>query len=109
MGENAAEVLRGLARKMADDVGIEVDKAAFDSLVAECQRQAVVDYIAIAWQPIETAPRNGSRILLWDANAKIKHVKLGYHYVYLNRWSAETKHWKPTHWRMVPSPPPHTP
>lgn len=57
------------------------------------------------WQPIDTAPRDGTRVLLWYP-AWIQHV-----------FTAEFEHgnwqtgvWysnraKPTHWMLLPSPP----
>lgn len=57
----------------------------------------------IAWQPIETAPKDGTEILAWDGDdRKILRWALG-------RWDdwdeMPSALGKPTHWMPLPEPP----
>ena len=72
------------------------------------------------WQPIETAPKDGTRVLLWIEWSDVPVVGEFSH----GRWQADTEHYsvscgagcyggsvssdrymKPTHWRPLPAPP----
>jgi len=56
---------------------------------------------AQAWNPIDTAPRDGSRILLWLPNHAPGRVVVG-------AWSfdyLEPEFWHPTHWMPLPKGP----
>ena len=73
------------------------------------------------WQPIETAPKDGSKILLFiPSNVSRWHVSAGYWRDDAHArkaspfWCAETSHlmgitWmrshQPTHWMPLPAPP----
>ena len=58
------------------------------------------------WQPIETAPRDGRRLLLWDARRDMAIFGV---------WSVEWDGWKqwlfpleitePSHWMLIEPPP----
>lgn len=64
------------------------------------------------WQPIESAPKDGTRVLLWsDAKPtrinEVKRVQIGYWHQPANPefsgfWTAGKE---PSHWRSVPEPP----
>lgn len=58
------------------------------------------------WQLIETAPKDGSTMLLWSAKARYKPV--------VGKWVESWKSWQsqpgawtvnPTHWMPLPEPP----
>lgn len=72
------------------------------------------------WQPIETAPKDGTRVLLWIEWSDVPVIGEFSH----GRWRADTEHYsvscgagcyggsvssdrymKPTHWRPLPAPP----
>lgn len=66
------------------------------------------------WQPIETAPKDGSRMLLpfTDANGRTSVIVGGYD----NHWTGKCwvisevrfqrpVDWTPTHWMPLPEPP----
>ena len=59
------------------------------------------------WQPIETAPKDGTAVLGYDPSD-------GYLCIYVVRWregewreaaGEEYGRWRPTHWMPLPSPP----
>jgi len=54
------------------------------------------------WQPIETAPRDGKRVLLynWAYGAGSGHYDKGW-------WQhfCLSQHYEPTHWMPLPDPP----
>ena len=65
------------------------------------------------WQPIETAPKDGTEIDLWTLNGREPAARFN---VKRNRWEVigldgfDTLNWvdvdgKPTHWMPLPAPP----
>lgn len=60
------------------------------------------------WQPIETAPKDGSRLLAyskgWDHEQKDQEIAWWNESSGLFRWQSGTIV-KPTHWMPLPSPP----
>jgi hypothetical protein len=55
------------------------------------------------WKPIETSPRDGTRILLYGTPAR---TTIGYYDPDLEEWSRIFKFkWEPTHWQPLPPPP----
>ena len=86
---------------------------ALQALVAE--RDALA---ARQWQPIETAPKDGTYFLMGNAGGAFvghykSHAESGYRFdspwrcVMLNCWhmSEETRYAGPTHWMPLPPPP----
>lgn len=60
------------------------------------------------WQPIETAPRNGTEILVMLEN-KDMHIVYGHRYDFGNKfeWAQfdGPNNYNPTHWMPLPKPP----
>jgi Lar family restriction alleviation protein len=59
-----------------------------------------------AWQPIETAPRDGTTVLLWNGS-KPDGDQMAVGFIAPGWRLAEI--WGATHWQPLPSPPPITP
>jgi hypothetical protein len=59
------------------------------------------------WQPIETAPKDGTKIIVYRPNAEYQPIvgvdywskELG------NVWANSNEHRQPTHWMPLPEPP----
>lgn len=79
------------------------------------QRQATMRLWTCEWQPMETAPKDGSEVLLWDGNqcvaAKWDDISGGYHPVFAwavgylqgeGDWITEDD---PIAWMPLPDPP----
>ncbi len=97
----------------ADGVLVGVSRQALDETLAAFTAQAarIAELeAASAWQPIETAPKDGE-ILIW--------VNIGSGYPVSSQWSDKKRHWTApffndgypsvTHWQPLPSPPTHQP
>ncbi|NHO17907.1 hypothetical protein GOB90_02785 [Acetobacter oeni] len=62
-------------------------------------------FVADAWRPIESAPKNGSAVLLFF------HMPDRGDYVWLDKWDVQERNWlvaprtAPTHWMPVPAAP----
>ena len=60
------------------------------------------------WQPIETAPKDGTHIYLYDENLtpiEDKHITTGFWDEY--RWSQwDSEDYTPTHWKPLDTPTP---
>jgi hypothetical protein len=61
----------------------------------------------IEWQPIETAPKDGTLILVWRAAVLDRVAHHG-----IDMWSDKSQAWwsslpsqQPTHWMPLPEPP----
>ena len=74
----------------------------------------------MTWQPIETAPKDGSIILLfrpaphpwgrvdiarWDTNKYATRPKPFWRSLISIVSKTEMRHWAPTHWQLLPEPP----
>lgn len=60
------------------------------------------------WQPIQTAPKDGTEILAGQAGTRKVGVIVWN--IEIERWSAPAEHWDepswlPTHWMPLPEPP----
>jgi hypothetical protein len=58
------------------------------------------------WQPIETAPKDGTAILCWDGHNRVICRRDNGHFNVIH--DSEDYHWSeysPTHWQPLPAPP----
>ena len=61
-----------------------------------------------AWQKIETAPRDGTLILVWrKSNNELgyDHLRLSVDYFKHGAWWESRRDMPPTHWMPLPPPP----
>lgn len=61
------------------------------------------------WQPIETAPRDGMKVLLWPGYLMGGDPMTGWWARLARKWVAAGEPFdsQPTHWRPLPTPPAH--
>lgn len=58
------------------------------------------------WQPIETAPKDGTDILGWDGgDITVCRFSRGSWELSVTGWYAEDSDFDPTHWMNLPEPP----
>jgi hypothetical protein len=63
------------------------------------------------WKPIETAPKNGTAVLLFCQHPEAPRITDGFYADEVGRWidddmlDVELRLGPPTHWRELPSPP----
>ena len=64
------------------------------------------NFLPANWQPIETAPRDGTKILVYRGNEPgSEKVRVGVDYWLFGQWY-KSRHWpQPTHWQPLPEPP----
>lgn len=62
-----------------------------------------------AWQPIETAPRDGTEILAWNGSERLILLWSDWLYGWTFNDDREILEGLVTHWQPLPSPPPITP
>jgi len=64
----------------------------------------------MAWQPIETAPKDGQTILVAAPGGPVAEVKWEPMRRVPSRWRTKgyALPWSPTHWQPMPTPPPYT-
>jgi hypothetical protein len=99
MSDKADEIAREIVQKLWEDDSQD------DAIVIAAALRAYRDD---AWQPIETAPKDGSTILGYWVNGEM-HTGSVFHGRRHNEWTPEfdtEKEWDmPTHWQPLPSPP----
>lgn len=70
--------------------------------------------VELAWQPIETAPKDGTVVLIWCAEGiKTAWWEACYVWVAPGAWvsdhnRSDTEEHEPTHWMRLPEPPART-
>lgn len=99
---SALQWVRGIATLLGGGVQqVEEHMAALEEAVA-----AYDPAKAVGWQPIETAPRTGIAVLLWQPWKSGRDCSVIGHYA--NGWADrdnEGMQPEPTHWMPLPSPP----
>ncbi len=92
---------------MSDNLKTDVGQPAIPLLPAS-------NGSAATWQPIETATKDGTRLLLWAAGSAADEIEVGYWstsvWTYGGGWincenRSDTVVLKPTHWMPLPMPP----
>ena len=65
------------------------------------------------WQPIETAPKNGTRIIVYRPEgyetSYVPSIGEDFWHKGLEKWANSNKYQRPTHWQPLPGPPPPSP
>ena len=63
--------------------------------------------MADEWRPIETAPEDGTSVLLWQPTHRGGYVVIAYFDLFYLAWREEEEgiSLDPTHWRPLPEPP----
>lgn len=66
---------------------------------------------ANGWMPIESAPKDGTRVLIWQGEAYVAWFEREYAWVshggawISERYRSDTYEYAPTHWQPLPKPP----
>lgn len=108
-------VMRITADKITANPEVEVDEAA--RAVLDALQGYLPKSEGMSWQPIETAPKDGTTIDLWDSyyGHRVTNARRAYHY-WENGKPIREKSWgrndtdgpfvgNPTHWMPLPKPP----
>jgi len=79
--------------------------------VAHMMQEAAAMLAALAeereWMPIEAAPRDGTKFLIWCPKSKLSLMRFNSP-IESETWSITGRSWivpEPTHWRPLPTPP----
>ena len=107
----SSESVREAIQQKTDEVGREMIREIHQRITSA----APTGVEARAWQPIETAPRDGTRILAWDGDCIIVHwsdcsgvsaltPKMGWATRYDDDFMCYDEEY-PTHWMPLPPPP----
>tara|TARA_R110000822_G_C14902790_1_gene449209 strand:+ start:211 stop:399 length:189 start_codon:yes stop_codon:yes gene_type:complete len=58
------------------------------------------------WQPIETAPKDKTQVLVWrQYEYSYDHLLFGIDWFEGGEWQKSRKYMQPTHWMPLPEPP----
>lgn len=113
MAEIAKE-LRRLANTQIEDDLRYINAA--DALMVEAAgaldaKDERIAELSVGWQPIETAPKDGTRVLIWQDAAYLAWFELEYTWVsgggawISERARSDTYEYAPTLWHPLPVPP----
>ena len=105
---NTREIADKVARSFGFDKNgfVTCDPAALMNAIDSALQQAIADERARQWQPIETAPRDGTKLLVFcETGIAVVHCfkpPLG-----SDRWLTVDGGYEiePTHWQPLPPPP----
>ena len=79
------------------DARIESDAATIAEREAEIEKE---------WLPIETAPKDGTWVLIFDGRYGLKVIELArWIGAPHSHWGNGNNYWTPSHWRPLPAPP----
>ena len=103
----SVEELKGAASQPEDEYHRQLMRWAAQRLAALTRERD-----ALTWQPIETAPKDGARIVVWipaedDDPPEVAYVQWASHF---SGWLGVNSAWQlespqPTHWMPLPKPP----
>jgi len=104
--EHTAEHKYVLSQAMSEPLRYKSTAETFEGKVAALLRR--LSPPADGWRPIESAPKDGTRILGWSAS-----IPSGWQKIHSIRWNQIDGTWRepsfgriePTHWRPLPTPP----
>lgn len=70
------------------------------------ERAAIEAYQRQQWRPIETAPKDGTRIIVYRAlEPGYEHELIGFDMWRNGNWYRSRRAMRPTHWQPLPPPP----
>ncbi len=81
--------------------------AQVESLTTALREDRATGRAEEEWQPIETAPKDGTHILVWrpDEGDRKHKAHAGICYWRKNCWYTSRRYQQPTHWKPLPAPP----
>lgn len=68
-------------------------------------RQALTQAEEMQWMPIDSAPRDGTVVIVYRTEFKGYIPRIGEDYYKDNKWTHSNIYYQPTHWMPLPSPP----
>lgn len=86
--------IREWARRLAADVA--------DAPEPYTSVEARASGVSEGWQPIATAPKDGTPVVLWDPDASPIHAVVGYYHKPAEEWRDYFDAIEPTHWASLP-------
>lgn len=99
--EEFEKALDALADGIAETIRTKGDFSQYESSRAELTRlYALAAAPAVTWRPIETAPKDGTELLIFDPVDGPARAHWSTH-----NWYAGTYVAAPTHWMPLPAPP----
>lgn len=104
---NIVANLQKTANKEVGNINYDpIHKFATDNRVSYNELCTAVHQALPQWQPIETAPKDGSKFLVWAGVVGTAYYKKGYSEAY-GLFSNNLSAWigKPTHWMPLPKGP----
>lgn len=100
------KIVEAVARAIARD--IEDERFWNAPGFQHAARAAITAYQAEAWQPIATAPRDGTKVLLYPSPYYASIGSVGWFAKRAKEWAYEGETGtgcEPTHWQPLPPPP----
>ncbi len=81
-----------------------------DELRERVERLTAALKAQTGWQPIETAPKDGTKLQGWNVDGWIPRIRFhsdrtGWQYAEGNTWWTFSEYRQPTHWQPLPQPP----